>query len=404
MKKKLLVLIFSVIVIGIIVLVVMENNYDQYKVPDEVIINLNENKFMVYEKHSVNDLIKDINTEMISDNKILEYEKIGKYTYTLEYKYKKRKYKYDIYYEVIDATAPVFISAPGSLTMEVSDPKEICEKIVFADNYDNKPVCSINGEYDKSVTGVYDDLEYVVSDKAGNENKKKFKLTIVDKIKNNNGNNSATPKYLYMNEILKNYKNENTSIGIDVSKWQGKIDFKAVKEAGIEFVIMRIGSQREPGDEFTIDTKFQEYYRDAKEVGLKIGVYVYNTAISKADGIKTARWVMQMLDGDKLDFPIAYDFENWSNFMDYEISLHTLSEAYKVFEKELRDNGYEAMLYSSKFYLENVWLDYEDTKVWLAHYTSKTDYQGDYIMWQMTSLAKIKGITENTVDINILYK
>ena len=90
--------------------------------------------------------------------------------------------------------------------------------------------------------------------------------------------------------------------------------------------------------------------------------------------------------------------------MDFKISLHTLSESYKAFEKELNKNGYEAMLYSSKFYLENVWMNYEDSKIWLAHYTSQTDYQGKYMLWQMTSLAKINGITENTVDIDILYK
>ena len=227
-------------------------------------------------------------------------------------------------------------------------------------------------------------------------------LDIVDKIKNNY--TPTKPKYLYMDDIIKKYKNDKTSIGIDVSKWQGNVDFKAVKDAGVEFVIMRIGSQRDPSEDISMDVKFKEYYKAAKEVGLSIGVYVYNTAISKEDGIKTARWVINELNGDKLDFPIAYDFENWTNFMDYKISLHTLSEAYKAFEKELQNNGYDAMLYGSKFYLENVWSDFENSKVWLAHYTSETDYKGNYMMWQMTSLAKINGITENTVDIDILYK
>ena len=167
---------------------------------------------------------------------------------------------------------------------------------------------------------------------------------------------------------------------------------------------MRIGSQRDPSEEISMDVKFKEYYKQAKEVGLKIGVYVYNTSISKEDGIKTAKWVMNELNGDKLDFPIAYDFESWADFMDYKISLHTLSEAYKAFEKELQNNGYDAMLYSSKFYLENVWTNYENSKIWLAHYTDKTDYQGEYMMWQMTSSCKLNGITENTVDIDILYK
>ena len=149
--------------------------------------------------------------------------------------------------------------------------------------------------------------------------------------------------------------------------------------------------------------KFKEYYKAAKDVGLNVGVYVYNTAISPDDGVKTAKWVMKELNGDKLDFPIAYDFEDWSNFMEYEVSLHSLSSAYKEFEKTLHEHGYEAMLYSSKFYLENVWLDYEDSNIWLAHYTDQTNYQGKYMLWQMSSLGRVDGITENTVDIDILY-
>ena len=62
------------------------------------------------------------------------------------------------------------------------------------------------------------------------------------------------------------------------------------------------------------------------------------------------------------------------------------------------------MLYSSKYYLENVWLDYENSNIWLAHYIDETDYKGDYMLWQMTSSAKVPGITDNTVDIDILYK
>ena len=400
-KKILLSIVGGISIIGASYFVI-NNNYDPYEVPEDVNINLNENIFKVYEEHNSSELIKDINAEIISEEKILENEKIGNYTYTLLYKYKKRKYKYDINYQIKDMTPPVFISAPSNLTMEASDELEICEKIVYADDYQDIPNCQINGTYDKKSIGTYDDLEYVISDNSGNETKKKFKLNIVDKIKNNY--TPTKPKYLYMDDIIKKYKNDKTSIGIDVSKWQGNVDFKAVKDAGVEFVIMRIGSQRDPSEEISMDVKFKEYYKAAKDVGLSVGVYVYNTAISKEDGIKTARWVMKELNGDKLDFPIAYDFESWTNYMDYKISLHTLSEAYKAFEKELQNNGYDAMLYGSKFYLENVWIGYENSKVWLAHYTSETDYKGNYMMWQMTSLAKIDGITENTVDIDILYK
>ena len=403
MKKKLLIIIpiLLVIIVGGIILY-NYFVYDPYEVPKDVNIVINDNKYSVYEEHKSNELIKEINADIISKDVILENEKLGTYTYTLDYMYKKRKYKYDINYEIVDTTKPIFISAPKELTMAYDDKLDVCNKIVYADDYDNVPTCRINGEYDKTKTGTYNNLEYIISDASGNENKKAFTLNIVEKIKKSTS--YSTPKYLYMDDILKKYKTDKTSIGIDVSKWQGNVDFKKVKDAGVEFVIMRIGSQRSPSEEISMDVRFKEYYKAAKEVGLSIGVYVYNTSISREDGIKTAKWVMKELNGDKLDFPIAYDFESWSEFMDYKISLHTLSESYLAFEKELQKNGYDAMLYSSKYYLENVWTNYENSKIWLAHYTSETDYKGKYMMWQMTSSCKINGITENTVDIDILYK
>ena len=402
MKKKLIIIAIVLIIMGIAIFLAIRFNYDPYEMPDDVTITLNENMFPVYEEHTSDELVKDSNVEITKTGQLLENNQVGNYTYIIDYKYKKRNYKYIINYQVVDNVVPIFISAPKSLTIAYDDEATLCEKIVYADNYDNVPKCEINGDYDKTTIGTYNNLEYLISDEAGNENKKTFNLNVVNKITSNYS--YSTPNYLYMSDILNNYKNEHTSIGIDVSKWQGTVDFKSVKEAGVEFVIMRIGSQRDPGEEIDMDVKFKEYYKQVKEAGLKVGVYVYNTAISKEDGIKTAKWVMNELGGDKLDFPIAYDWENWSNFMKYKISLHTLSEAYLAFEKELKDNGYDAMLYSSKYYLENVWLDYDNSKIWLAHYTSKTDYEGKYMMWQMTSSAKIDGITENTVDIDILYK
>lgn len=402
MKKKLIIIGIVGVIIGIAIFLAFRFNYDPYKMPDEVTITLNENMFPVYEEHTSDELVKDSNVEITSKGEMLENNLVGNYTYIIDYKYKKRNYKYIVNYQVIDNVAPIFISAPKTLTIAYDDEATLCEKIVYADNYDSVPKCEINGDYDKTEIGTYNGLEYLISDEAGNENKKAFNLTVVNKI--TSSYSYSTPNYLYMNDILNNYKNEHTSIGIDVSKWQGTVDFKAVKDAGVEFVIMRIGSQRDPSEEIDMDVRFKEYYQQVKDAGLKVGVYIYNTAISKEDGIKTAKWVIKELNGDKLDFPIAYDWENWSNFMKYKISLHTLSEAYLAFEKELKDNGYDAMLYSSKYYLENVWLDYDNSKIWLAHYTNKTDYEGKYMMWQMTSSAKINGITENTVDIDILYK
>lgn len=393
MKKVLL--IFSLLLLS-----GCNKSYDPYEMPEDVNINLNENNFIVFEEHNSNELIKDSNVEILSNDKLINDE-IGKHTYTINYKYNKKNYKYDVTYNVIDNTSPVFISTVSNITLHVNTDDILCDRITYGDNYDSKVTCSIEGDYDFTKVGTYN-LEFVLKDLSNNESRKKFTLNVVEKLEKNK--NIETPTYLYIDDIIKKYKNDNTSIGIDISKWQGNIDFNKVKESGIEFVIMRLGYQKNPNDEFEIDPKFLEYYEQAKKVGLKVSVYLYNVSLSESDGIKAANYIINMLNGDKLDLPIGYDWENWSNFNDYNISLHTLSSSYLAFERTLKKNGYDSMLYSSKYYLENVWLDYDNSNIWLAHYTDKTDYQGNYMLWQMTSLAKIDGITENTVDIDILYK
>ena len=392
-KIKISILILSIFILS-------SCGYNPYEKPEDITIDLNENIFEIYDKHTSKELVKNINTEIISKDVILKNDELGTYTYTLEYLYKKKKYKYDITYEIKDTTPPIFIGASKNITIVKNSKDTPCSKIAYGDNYDNLPSCEIIGNYDLTKIGTYNNLKFIITDNSNNISEKEFNLNVVSKI--NNQSTYTKPKYLYINDIKK-YKNESTSIGIDVSKWQGKVDFNKVKNAGIEFVIMRMGSWRSQNEEISMDSKFNEYYKLAKEAGLKIGVYIYNVSISEDDGIKTAKWVIDNLHGEKVDFPIAYDWEDWPNFTNYHISMHTLSNSYLAFEKTLKDSGYDAMLYSSKYYLENVWMHLENSKVWLAHYTDKTDYQGNYMMWQMTSLAKIDGITENTVDIDILY-
>lgn len=395
MKKYIKYLLFL-----IIFLFINGCGYDVYKMPKDAYIYLNDNNFDVYGNYYVNDLIKNTNTKIVNNEKI-NTDKIGKNRYILNYKYDNKLYKLIVNYNVIDNVKPIFIGASSELEILVNSEEDICNKITYGDNYDNKPICYINGYYDINSIGVYDNLEYVIKDNSGNENIKKFKLKVVNELSKVVSNK---PKYLYIDDIISKYKNDNTSIGIDVSKWQGNVDFKKVKDAGIEFVIMRIGSQRDINGNIEIDSRFKEYFKAVKEAKLKFSVYVYNTSTSVSDGENLAKWVVNMLDGEKLDYPIAYDWENWNNFNKYNISLHTLSESYLAFERTLKDYGYDSMLYSSKYYLENVWMNYENSNIWLAHYTDKTDYKGKYMLWQMTSLATIDGITENTVDIDILYK
>ena len=112
--------------------------------------------------------------------------------------------------------------------------------------------------------------------------------------------------------------------------------------------------------------------------------------------------LIQKLDGESLDLPVAFDWEDFGHFQSYGMNLTELNRLYDAFADELSKSGYSCMLYSSKVYLEKVWKDTDIRPVWLAHYTDKTDYEGPYMMWQTSCTGKINGI-DTDVDMDILY-
>ena len=136
--------------------------------------------------------------------------------------------------------------------------------------------------------------------------------------------------------------------------------------------------------------------------GLKIGVYFYTTDNSVFQIRADADWVADRIGKEQLDFPVAFDWEDFTNFQRYDINLYELNLIYQSFAAELNQKGFDTMLYSSKFYLENVWQTTKADKVWLAHYTEKTDYTGNYMMWQRCDTGLIDGI-EGNADINVMW-
>ncbi len=379
---------------------------DLYKMPKDVEITLKENQYKVFSEVKIKDLIESSNVELENGNDTIVNDKIGEHTVTLDYRYKRKKYKFDITYTMYDDTAPIFLSVPGSRTVLKEEDFYPCELPVFIDDYDDEPTCEVEGEYDLTKVGIYN-VKYVIKDSSQNTVKRDLKINVVDHISSNNrpSNNNTpstpTPKNNIADVIAK-YKNENTMIGIDVSRYQGEIDYEQVKNAGIEFVMMRIGVQSGVKKDMEMDSYFLKNMENAKSAGLKIGVYVYSTATTDEKAREHAKWVVENLKGAKLDFPIAYDWENWKYLMEYKISIHRMNENFKAFASELKKYDYEASLYSSKYYLENIWQNKEHP-VWLAHYTSETTYKGDYIMWQFSNRGSVPGIEED-VDLDIYYK
>ena len=136
---------------------------------------------------------------------------------------------------------------------------------------------------------------------------------------------------------------------------------------------------------------------------LRVGIYLYTMAINEKDAKGQAKWIVDILKKEKLDFPIVFDFESWSDFPNYKISTYDITNTFLTFKKYLNKHGYDAMLYSSMNYLNKVWMFNDTYDVWLAHYIDQTTYQGKYKMWQIASDGKIDGIN-NDVDRDIYYK
>lgn len=303
---------------------------------------------------------------------------------------------YNVYYSVIDSTDPIMMGV-SNITIKKGDNVSFDNRILCGDNYDRDIKCNVVGTYDINKVGTYN-LKYVAIDSSNNKTEKSFKLIVKDSI--TKSSSKEKPKFIF-SDLIKNYKNENTLVGIDVSSWQDNIDYKKVKDAGCDFVIIRIGYGHSD-DKLVLDKWFYNNIKGAKENDLLVGIYFYSYAKTTNESIAQANWIIDKLNNEKIDLPVAFDFENWSKFNTYGINFNDLNDIADSFINTLNKHGYDGMLYGSASYLNNIW-NTNNKKVWLAHYASKTDYSKNYIIWQLSNRGKIDGINSD-VDLDILYK
>lgn len=344
----------------------------------------------------VMDLINSINGNII-DNYKIDTTELGIKDISFSFVNEENiKVPYTFKINIVDVNPPV-IWLNDTYSVKVGYSKKLEDVIMCADDYDDNPACYIEGEYDFNKVGKYP-LVYNAVDASGNKTEKEFTLNVY---KNSNSTSSTTKK-VHFNDVVKEHKNEFTQIGLDVSKWQGKIDYEKVKDAGVEFVFIKLGGSNGIEGDYYLDPMFKDNIEGFTKVGIPVGVYFYSYANSIDKARRDAEWVLEQLKHYKIDLPVAYDWENWSSYNKFKMSFNTLTRSAETFIDTVESKGYQGILYSSKNYLEKIWLK-GDYPVWLAHYTSKTNYQGNYDFWQMTSSGVINGITENTVDINIRY-
>lgn len=349
----------------------------------------------VYSDSKISSKIENIKGTIIEDKKI-DTSKLGKQTIEFLYKNEKgRKRKGIIEIEVADTTEP-FLLMGNSYTVTVGYNKNLTDVILSADNYDPNPKREILGDYDMNQVGSYP-LTYRITDSSGNIEAHDFTLHVKEK----SISSSYNKTYTKFEDVISLHKTENTKIGIDVSKWQGEINFDLLKEAGVEFVIIRVGTGLGFNEPSVEDVYFKKNIEGTIKAGIPVGIYYYSYATTIKEAKGQALWVANQLKDYKIDLPVAFDWESWSYFNGLNLSLHDINDIANTFLNEIEKAGYEGILYGSKLYLQNVWEPTEP--VWLAHYTTKTDYDGEYFMWQLCENGIVNGIN-GAVDINVMYK
>lgn len=202
-----------------------------------------------------------------------------------------------------------------------------------------------------------------------------------------------------------------SDFGVDVSVYQGNIDWNAVKAAGVKFVMIRVGYRGygQAGN-MKLDTNFVKNLEGAQAAGIDCGVYFFSQAITRAEAVEEAKFVLEAIKGYQLTYPVAFDTEyypldeartNQAGLTDKDRTDFAID-----FCQTIRDAGYYPTIYANKSWLLD---DMEmgrlsDWDIWLAHYTNQTDFQYPYQIWQYSESGKVDGISSNAVDMNVSLK
>lgn len=195
--------------------------------------------------------------------------------------------------------------------------------------------------------------------------------------------------------------------GIDVSQWQGTINWEKVKADGIDFAIIRAGGRFFVSGGLYFDDNFYQNIKAAQDAGIMVGVYYFSQAVTTAEAREEANWVLDYIEGYDLQLPIYMDYEMSS---DPSGRINNLSKATrtanaKAFCSVIEAAGYETGVYSNLNFLNNS-IDGAQLSglynMWAAQYNYRCQYASDYIMWQYSSDGSVDGISGRT-DMNFMY-
>ncbi len=210
-------------------------------------------------------------------------------------------------------------------------------------------------------------------------------------------------KYYYENSELCSY------VGIDVSVHNGEIDWEKVAASGVDFVMIRLGG-RGYGEEGNIfaDDNFKDNLKGAKKAGLWVGAYFFSQATNEKEALEEAEFCIDMLGGEKLDYPLAFDWEivstGGSTRCD-NVDPQALTDAARAFCDKVEKEGYIPALYagSKVVYYKYDMAQLADVDIWYAYYSDEPDLFYNYTIWQYSQSGRVEGV-DGEVDLNICMK
>ena len=408
-NRKLMIGIKAIICCTILFIIIISiKNIIRDKKEDKTALTLKDNlqtEFLSDAK--VSTFIEHLNGTLISDDKI-DTTSLGTKTVKVNYKNTRGKKKHKSYQiTIVDTEKPKIFLSRSTVSVQKGYNKNIINLFLSGDNCDSNPERQIIGNCDLNTPGTYD-LTFEIKDASGNKESKNFKLKVNEISKNSSStttNNTTTTNKnnKQFSDIVEKYcqsDNKYTSAGIDVSSWQGDIDWKKVKEAGCDFAFIRVGYQNGRNGEISEDKYFKANIENAISNNIKVGIYFYSCAQTIEETQEQAKWTIEKIKSYNISLPVAFDWEEWNSFADYKLSFYGISKLADAFINVCKDNGYDGILYSSKNYLETIWHQELFPNIWLAQYANTATYNKSYNYWQMCNTGRIDGI-KGDVDIDL---
>ncbi len=195
--------------------------------------------------------------------------------------------------------------------------------------------------------------------------------------------------------------------GIDVSRFQGNIDWQAVAGDGVEFAIIRVANRGYGTGKLVVDEQFEKNIKGAVDAGIHVGVYIYSQAIDEQEVVEEANLVMEKLAAHDVNCPIVFDVEKTADPTGRmnQISVEERTNLTLLFCQTVEAAGYKPMIYHN-MEMGALMLDVEPLEQydkWLAYYNDDMYYPYEYKIWQYSDKGRVSGISSN-VDLNICFE